>query len=101
VEVLSYNDPTPVSPTDSESYKLLDKSIKETFKGMIVSPFLFIAATDARYYTEICDNVYRFTPFMYSDDDRERIHAINERCNIDDLQKAVQFFIRYIGNTCK
>lgn len=99
-EIMSANDPTPVSDINTDSFKKLEKTIKETFKGMIASPFLFIAATDARYFTEICSNVYRFTPFEFNDDDRARLHALNERCNIDDLGKAVQFFIRLIENTC-
>lgn len=99
-EIISYNDPTPVSPTNSDTYRTLEKTITEAFDGMIPSPFLFIAATDARYFTEICDNVYRFTPFEFSEDDRERIHALNERCNIEGLAKATQFFIKFIENTC-
>lgn len=100
VEIISSNDPTPVSPTNTETYNKLEKSIMETFEGMIPSPFVFIAATDARYYTKICKNVYRFTPFEFSEDDRSRIHALNERCSIDALEKAVQFFVRFIENTC-
>ena len=100
VEILSANNPTPVSPTNSASYKLVETSIMQVFSKMTPAPFLFIAATDARYFTEICENVYRFTPFVFDEDDRLRIHALNERCKIEDLIKAVQFFVRIIENSC-
>jgi carboxypeptidase PM20D1 len=100
VEIISANDPTPVSSVNTDTYKILEKTLMESFDDMIPAPFLFIAATDARYYTDVCKNVYRMTPFMYTEDDQARIHAINERCNIDDLAKAVQFFVRFIENIC-
>jgi carboxypeptidase PM20D1 len=92
--------PCPVSPINSEGYRQLVKSIKETFPGLMPAPFLFIAATDSKYLYPVCDNVYRFTPFMASDEDRNRIHALNERCPIDALLQATEFYVRLITNTC-
>ncbi|MGN0767806.1 MAG: M20/M25/M40 family metallo-hydrolase [Christensenellales bacterium] len=94
-------DPTPVSKTrDSVIYDTLVKSLEEIFTGFVVAPYPFIAATDAKYYYAISDNVYRFTPFEMTLDDQKRLHALNERCEIKSLTKATQFFRRFIENTC-
>lgn len=93
--------PTAVSDIKSDAYKVLTRTINEVFDNYLPAPYPFIAATDAKYYYKICNNVYRFTPFEYSEDDMKRIHAINERAGIKDLVKATQFFARFIENTCK
>lgn len=94
-----YN-PTPVSKTNTPVYDDLLRSIVEVYEGFIPAPYPFIAATDAKYYYAVSDNVYRFTPFEMSMDDQKRIHALNERCSIVGLVKASQFFKRFIENTC-
>lgn len=94
-------DPTPVSKTvGSEIYDTLVKSIEEVFDGFIVAPYPFIAATDAKYYYAVSDNVYRFTPFEITVDDQKRLHALNERCEIKSLPKAVAFFRTFLEKTC-
>lgn len=103
IEVTELNpgfDPSPVSRTDTEVYKVLVKSITQVFDKFIPAPYPFIAATDAKYYYKVSDNVYRFTPFLVSMDDQHRIHALNERCDIGGLVKATQFFACFIQNTC-
>ena len=93
-------DPSPISKTKgNEIYDTLVKSIHETFQ-YIVAPYMFIGATDAKYYYAVSDNVYRFTPFEVGLDDQKRIHGLNERCNTEGLVLATQFFRRFMENTC-
>jgi len=92
--------PCPASPIDTESYRQLVKTIREVFPGLIPAPYLFIAATDSRYFYPVCKCVYRFTPFVGTEEDLKRIHALNERVSIDSLHQAAQFFVRLMRNTC-
>ncbi|MDR2091497.1 MAG: M20/M25/M40 family metallo-hydrolase [Clostridiales bacterium] len=101
VEVINEAIPaSDISPINTASYAEISKAIRSTFKGVKVAPYMFIAATDSRFYYPVCKNVYRFTPFMMTPDDQKRIHAINERCGIDALESATEFFIRVLENTC-
>lgn len=92
--------PSPVSNIESSAYKTLTRTITEIFPGYIPAPQPFIAATDAKYYYKVCENVFRISPFEITPDDQKRIHANNERCEIKFLEKAAQFFARLIENTC-
>ena len=92
-------DPSPVSDTDSEAYKLLAKTIDEVFNGYIVAPYPFIAASDAKHYYRLTNNVYRFTPFEKTVEDANRIHGLNERQDIAQLAQGTQFFKRLYENT--
>lgn len=93
-------EPTPVSDISCEAYGVLVRTINEVFQNFLPAPYPFIAATDAKYYYRLCNSVYRFTPFLVSEDDQKRIHAINERADVDALVKATQFFARLIQNSC-
>lgn len=95
-----YINPSPVSDIKSQAYATLTKTIKEVFDGYITAPFLFIAATDSKYYYSLTNNVYRFTPFEKTEDDTNRIHALNERQSVDSLPSAVNFYIRLYENAC-
>ena len=93
-------DPTPISDITSEAYKKIKKTIVEVFPDFLPMPYPFIAATDAKHYYKISDNVFRFTPFEITQEDQKRIHALNERCDVKQLVQATQYFIRLIENTC-
>lgn len=94
------SDASPISPITSYGYIELKKAINQSFKGLVVAPYMFPAGTDSKYYHAVCDNVFRFTPFVYSEDDRTRVHARNERCAVSGLADATRFFGAMIKNTC-
>lgn len=100
VRLLEYSNPSPEADVHCEAYANIEKSITETFEDIVVAPYPFIAASDARFYNPLTDNVFRFGPFINSLDDQSRIHGINERLHVDQLEKATQFFIRCLQNTC-
>ncbi|MDR3216667.1 MAG: M20/M25/M40 family metallo-hydrolase [Clostridiaceae bacterium] len=99
-EITNVTEPCPVSPTDTPQYRALTKALKEVWSDLIAAPYMFIAASDARFYYGLTPNVYRFTPFKYALSDQARIHALNERCEVKALVPAVAFFIRCIENSC-
>ena len=83
---------TAVSPIDVKPWHDLNVAIKQIFPTMVTAPYMFIANSDSRYYGDVCDNIYRFTPFLMTLDDQKRIHAINERVSIDAMETATKFF---------
>ena len=93
-------DPSPVSDTGSEAYADLARTIREVFDGYIVAPYPFIAASDAKHYYNLTNNVYRFTPFEKTVEDANRIHGVNERQDVKMLVQGTRFFIRLYENTC-
>ena len=82
-------EPSPVSPIDSDVFRLVARSAAEAFPGAQPAPFLVTAATDARHYAGLSDNVYRFTPMTMSADDRAGFHGMNERIGVADRIRAI------------
>lgn len=95
-----YHDPSPVSDINSPAYATLTRTISEVFDGFVVAPYPFIAASDAKYYYNLTNNVYRFTPFEKTEEDANRIHAENERQSIEALERGTLFFVRLYENAC-
>ncbi len=102
VEVVTaaYTAPTPVSDITCHGYRMLEQTISEVFENTVALPYMFIAASDARFYSPVSDNVFRFAPFVNGKDDQPRIHGLNERTTKDAMEQATQFFARFIVNTC-
>lgn len=91
-------DPSPISDTDAESYKMLEGTIQDVFDQALVAPSLFIAASDARHYHELTDNIYRFRPIRATHEDRARLHGVDERIATDNYLEMVQFQVQLLKN---
>jgi len=96
LEVIQAYEPSDVSSTDSEAYRIIKETIREEFPEYVVSPYLMVGATDSRRYAGVADGIYRFQPFRSMADDVDKIHAANERLHIDSLREGVEFFVRLV-----
>lgn len=98
VNLLSYSNPSAEADVHCTAYSRLADTITRTFDDIVVAPYMFIAASDARFYNPLTDNVFRFGPFINSLDDQSRIHGINERLHVDQLERATQFFVNCLDS---
>ena len=92
-------DPPPVTATSSESYRALNRTIREIFPDTVVAPGLMVAGTDSRHYTGISDHILRFSPVRAKSDDLKRFHGTNERLSIEGYADMIRFYRRLIENT--
>lgn len=96
LEIIQAYEPSGVSSTSNEAYRIIKETIRTMYPGYVVSPYLMVGATDSRRYAGIADGIYRFQPFRSMADDLDTIHAVNERLHIDSLREGVEFFIRLV-----
>lgn len=94
-ETILYNKMYPVTDYRGEQFKYVGEAIQKVFPGVDVCPNLLTAGTDAKLYTEICDNVMRFAPLYVTNKQLSTMHTIDENLNIDSLPLAVDFY-KYI-----
>lgn len=90
--------PSPVSSMSSRPYRMLNRTIQESFDPVLVSPSLFIAASDSRHFHKLTSNIYRFRPIRARQEDRSRVHGIDERIRVENYLEMIQFQIRLIEN---
>jgi len=89
-------DPSPVADTESAYFLRLSRLIRETFPGVLVSPYLVVGGTDARHYASVTENALRFSPVQMGKEDLQRVHGVNERLSFDNCARMVGFYIEYI-----
>jgi carboxypeptidase PM20D1 len=79
---------TEVTSPESYGYKTVDQAIKKTHAEIITSPFLMIAATDSRYFSEVSDNIIKFSPMV----DPIGFHGIDERVSLESFGLTLAFY---------
>ena len=96
VEVLKKNEASPFSPTEGRSYDSIRALVEAEYADAMVVPFLVMGGTDSHFYEPVCDNLYRFSPFLVDMNLLLCTHGTNERIPVESLEKAVSFFKRYV-----
>jgi len=86
-------DATGVSSTTSTSYALLAALSRNVMPDAPVAPGLVLAGTDSRHYSDVAENVYRFQPMLFSEDDLAGIHGNDEHLSFANLERTIRFYI--------
>jgi carboxypeptidase PM20D1 len=95
LDVLESCEPSPVSPMD-DAFALLESTISEVFPDAVPAPYVMMAATDSRFFTGICERVYRFAPFRMTLSQRQSIHAVDEHLGVEAFVDGVRWYQRLI-----
>jgi carboxypeptidase PM20D1 len=97
LDVIEANEPSPISPYDEdEAFRLLESTIAEAFPDAVASPYVQTGATDSRFFTAICERVYRFAPFRMTKAQRQAIHSYDEYLGVDAFAEGVLWYERLI-----
>ena len=83
--------PSPVSSVESENFMILQQTIRDMYPESIVVPGLVGGGTDARYFYDISDDVYRFYPIRLGPDSMGRFHGIDEKISKENYKEIIEF----------
>jgi carboxypeptidase PM20D1 len=92
-------EPSAVSSTSAESFRLLEQTIRSVAPDAIVAPYLVVVVTDSRFYAPISENVFRFLPIRLTSEDLARMHGANERLSVKQYEDAIRFYRLLMVNT--
>ena len=101
IKMVSGKNPSKISPTDSRAFNAIREICKEMDPKAIVAPYLVMGGTDARNYEDVCDNIYRYSPFLMDTALLLTCHGTNERIPLTSLKDGVVFFKKYIRELTK
>ncbi len=99
IRTLNEIEPSPVTPTDSETFRTLTKTIRQVIPDVVVAPSLLVAGTDSKHYLPLTDATYRFLPIRLTGEDLQRIHGTNERIAIKHYAEIISFYVQLIRNS--
>ena len=87
-QTISLMEPSPVTPFNHPSFKKVESIIGRIVPNVIVSPYLMLGASDARYYRSFSEAVLNFSAVQ----DTKGFHGIDERIGKSDLNRMVGFY---------
>ena len=91
-----YAEPSPVSSTESQSFQTLEQTIVKMTPDTIVAPYQVVVVTDARYYSGLSRNVFRFLPVRLTSQDLQRMHGTDERIAVHHYETAIRTYRQLI-----
>ena len=91
-EIMHSNDYTQPVDIKGDGFKLVEKTIQDTFPGLPSSPYVMTGATDAQFYQPICKNCIRFAPVIYGPEQMKGMHGLYENIEYNCLPGAVRFY---------
>ena len=94
IRALGKRDASPNSPTNTEAWQKVKTAIESTWEGVIVTPYLMLAASDSRHFCDISNNVLRFSAMPLSTEERGLIHGNDERIPVQTLMDTIGFYER-------
>jgi carboxypeptidase PM20D1 len=96
VRVIERSEPPPVSDIDSVAAHGLLIAVRRTFPGAIILPVLTPGTTDSRHYTDVAEQIFRFSPFRMDRAALEQLHGRDERISLKNCESAVRFYRQFI-----
>lgn len=94
-------EPSPVSDAKGLGFTAIEKSLREVYSapGLIVTPYMGTGGTDARIWSNVSTQTFRFLAVPMPADALSRAHGTNERVSVGGYLTAVRFYDRLLRNT--
>lgn len=91
-QIISLGEPSEAVDIHAPAFKLTEEAIAACFPGAGCSPYVVTGGTDARFYSEVCDNCIRFSPVIFGPEQMKGMHGIDETIETNCLPGAVDFY---------
>jgi len=95
VKVEDSTPPSPISSLTSDAWRWIEESVGEVFNNPI-APSVMVGNTDTRWYWDLSDDIYRFSPVELNIKDVKMFHGLNERISVKGMGGIVQYYEKLI-----
>jgi acetylornithine deacetylase/succinyl-diaminopimelate desuccinylase-like protein len=99
VEVLQSSSATE-SPLDTELFNIFHSVVQKEHPNGYTVPYLSALATDSRYFREKGITSYGFIPILISEAELQRMHGIDERLSLANLESGIRILYQVIQEVC-
>jgi acetylornithine deacetylase/succinyl-diaminopimelate desuccinylase-like protein len=100
VETLETSVSTPASPIDSPFFAAVKRAVEQHVEDGLAFPLLVTGGTDSRYFREHDVPSYGFSPMVLEPGELDRVHGIDERISLDNLELGVRATCDVIRDLC-
>jgi carboxypeptidase PM20D1 len=87
--------PSPVSSITNKPWGWIEASVSEVFNNPTTCSIM-IGNTDTRWYWDLSDSIYRFSPVELNIKDLGMFHGLDERISVDGVERVVAYYTEII-----
>ncbi len=95
IDCLGGRDPSPMTDGQGPEFAHIKETIEGLYPGICVVPSICLGGTDAWFYYEVADHVFRFSG-EYRTSRNGSAHGINERILIETIHAIPDFIYSYL-----
>ena len=94
IDVVTDDGDSPVAPIEGEVWTRLETALASAYpaEGTIIAPMITPGTMDARFFAARGVPTYRLVPFVLDANERGRMHGVDERISIDNLEEAARVY---------
>ncbi len=92
METLYRGEPSRPLNLSGPAFAAVEEAIRQVFPGVCPMPYVVTGGTDARFYGDVCESCVRFSPVLYTPEQLQGMHGLNESINADCLPAAVDWY---------
>ena len=96
VDIIDGTDPTPLSRIDCPQWETLRKVAAHVWPDAAFAPYQLNGGTDSRFYHDISEFVYKFSPMEMTAAERATVHGADESISVENLLKTVVFYSKLL-----
>ncbi len=85
-------EPSPLARLEGPGYEALERAVTQVYPGLLLAPNMLVGAADARHFTGLTSDVYRFQPIPMTSRDLERIHGTDERIAVEHYEALIRYY---------
>jgi acetylornithine deacetylase/succinyl-diaminopimelate desuccinylase-like protein len=90
IDFIQKPDSGPISPASGEAWDAIQKVVAEDFPKAFVVPWMSTGGTDSRFLREKGVPAYGFVPIILDVRERERVHGVDERLSVENLNRGIK-----------
>ncbi len=86
------SEPVPSGAARGRWWDFMERQVERCFPGAVTAPYLMTATTDSRWYRDLSEAIFRFSPVRIGRKEMKTVHAPNECVAIKEWTLMVRFF---------
>jgi len=92
IKIVESREASPYTSVEGQQWAFFKEAVESIYRGVAVSPYLMLGASDSRHYVDIAEAVLRFSPMALTPDELSRMHSHDERVSKENYYQAIEFF---------
>lgn len=99
IDIIHAASPTE-SAVDTELFRAMERAVHRENSHALVVPYLSPGGTDSRYFRRLGIAAYGFMPILISEEELQRMHGIDERLSLANLEQGTRILTQVVREIC-